>query len=90
MMVEKWIHFFAPETNQKIPITSMIWKQADEMSSTKLKVSSSEGKVLPFVFWDAELINMVDHLQKAAALYVIVQRTNKKSASILRRKGTAS
>lgn len=46
----------------------MIWKQADEMSSTKLKVSSSEGKVLPFVFWDAELINMVDHLQKAAAL----------------------
>ncbi|CAJ0966195.1 unnamed protein product, partial [Ranitomeya imitator] len=63
-MDETWIHHFDPETKQQ----SMTWKRADEPMPKKFKVSSSAGKVMASVFWDAEGIIMVDYLEKGATI----------------------
>lgn len=63
-MDETWIHHFDPETKQQ----SMTWKRSDEPTPKKFKVSSSAGKVMASVFWDAEGIIMVDYLQKGATI----------------------
>ncbi|XP_077156041.1 histone-lysine N-methyltransferase SETMAR-like [Ranitomeya variabilis] len=63
-MDETWIHHFDPETKQQ----SMTWKRANEPTPKKFKVSSSGGKVMASVFWDAEGIIMVDYLEKGATI----------------------
>ncbi|XP_046976424.1 histone-lysine N-methyltransferase SETMAR-like [Vanessa cardui] len=52
---------FDPETKQQ----SMTWKRASLPTPKKFKVSSSAGKVMVSVFWDAEGIIMVESLEKA-------------------------
>ncbi|CAK1591719.1 unnamed protein product [Parnassius mnemosyne] len=63
-MDETWIHHFEPETKQQ----SMIWKRASSPTPKKFKVSSSAGKVIASVFWDAQGIIMVEYLEKGATI----------------------
>nr|XP_032528131.1 uncharacterized protein LOC116778294 [Danaus plexippus plexippus] len=63
-MDETWIHHFDPETKQQ----SMTWKRASSPTPKKFKVSSSAGKVMASVFWDAEGIIMVEYLEKGATI----------------------
>lgn len=61
---ESWIHHFDPETKQQ----SMTWKRPSSPTPKKFKVSSSAGKVMASVFWDAEGVIMIDYLQKGATI----------------------
>lgn len=63
-MDETWIHHFDPETKQQ----SMTWKRASSPTPKKFKVSSSAGKVMASVFWDAKGIIMVEYLEKGATI----------------------
>lgn len=63
-MDETWIHHFDPETKQQ----SMTWKRASSPTPKKFKVSSSAGKVMASVFWDAQGIIMVEYLEKGATI----------------------
>ncbi|KAM3914022.1 histone-lysine N-methyltransferase SETMAR-like [Leptodactylus fuscus] len=63
-MDKTWIHHFDPETKQQ----SITWKRGNEPTLKKFKVSSSAGKVMVSVFWDAEGIIMVDYLEKGATI----------------------
>lgn len=63
-MDETWIHHFDPETKQQ----SMTWKRASSPTPKKFKVTSSAGKVMASVFWDAEGIIMVEYLEKGATI----------------------
>jgi len=58
-MDECWIHHFDPETKQQ----SMTWKRPSSPTPRKFKMSSSAGKVMASVFWDAEGIIMIDYLE---------------------------
>ncbi|XP_055911087.1 histone-lysine N-methyltransferase SETMAR-like [Eupeodes corollae] len=59
-MDEIWIHHFHVETNQQ----TMAWKRDSSPTAKKCKVSSSEGKVMASVFWDAEGVIMIEYLEK--------------------------
>lgn len=63
-MDETWVHHFDPETKQQ----SMTWKRASSPTPKKFKVSSSAGKVMASVFWDAKGIIMVEYLEKGATI----------------------
>lgn len=63
-MDETWVHHFDPETKKQ----SMSWKRASSPTPKKFKVSSSAGKVMASVFWDAEGIIMVEYLEKGATI----------------------
>jgi histone-lysine N-methyltransferase SETMAR len=61
---ESWIHHFDPETKQQ----SMTWKRPSSPTPKKFKVTSSAGKVMASVFWDAEGVIMIDYLEKGATI----------------------
>lgn len=63
-MDESWIHHFDPETKQQ----SMTWKRPSSPTPKKFKVTSSAGKVVASVFWDAEGIIKIEYLEKGATI----------------------
>ncbi|KAJ8714438.1 hypothetical protein PYW07_002663 [Mythimna separata] len=63
-MDKTWIHHFDPETKRE----SKTWKRASSPSLKKFIVSSSAGKVMASVLWDAEGIIIVEYLEKGATI----------------------
>ena len=63
-MDETWIHHFTLESNQQ----STEWTAAGESCSKRPKTQISAGKVLAFVFWDAQGIMFIDYLEKVRTI----------------------
>ena len=64
IMDETWIYHFTPESNWK----SAEWTEADESCPKQPKMQTSAGKVLASVFWDAQGILFIDHLEKVRTI----------------------
>ena len=63
-MDETWVHYYDPKTK----IQSMQWKRKGSPTTKKFKVLPSADKVLLSVFWDAQVVIMVDYLQRGATI----------------------
>jgi hypothetical protein len=59
---ESWVHHYEPESKR----VSMQWKHPISLSTEKLKVTPSAGKVMLTVFWDLQGV-MLAHFQKRAS-----------------------
>ena len=63
-MDETWINYFALESNQQ----SAEWTAACESCPKGPKMQTSAGKVLAFIFWDAQGILLIDYLEKGRTI----------------------
>ena len=63
-MDETWIHHFILESNQQ----SIEWTAAGESCPKRPKTLTSAGKVLAFIFWDAQGILFIDNLEKGRTI----------------------
>ena len=57
---ETWTHHFTQKSNRQ----SAGWTASSKSSPKQPKTQSSPGKVLAFVFWDAQGILFIDYLEK--------------------------
>jgi histone-lysine N-methyltransferase SETMAR len=63
-MDETWIHYYTPESKQQ----SEQWTEAGCSAPEKTRSVPSAGKVVASVFWDAEGILSIDHLEKGKTI----------------------
>jgi hypothetical protein len=63
-MDETWIHHYTPESKQQ----SKQWTEAGSSSPKKTRSVPSAGKVMEWVFWDAEGILFTDYLEKGKTI----------------------
>lgn len=61
---ETWAHHYTPESK----IQSKQWKHTSSPCPKKARVVPSAGKVMLTVFWDAEGVVFVDHLEKGKTI----------------------
>jgi hypothetical protein len=59
-----WIHHYTPESKQK----SKQWRKAGCSAPNKTRSIPSAGNVMASVFWDAEGILFIDHLEKGKTI----------------------
>jgi histone-lysine N-methyltransferase SETMAR len=63
-MDETWIHHYTPESKQQ----SKQWTETGCSAPKKTKSVPLAGKVMAWVFWDAEGILFIDYLEKGKTL----------------------
>jgi len=63
-MDETWIHHYTPKTKQQ----SKQWTEAGCSVPKKTRSVPSAGKVMAWVFWDAEGILFIDYLEKGKTI----------------------
>ena len=63
-MDETWIHFFTLESNQQL----VEWIAAGESHPKQPMMQTSAGKVLAFIFWDAQGILFINCLEKGRTI----------------------
>ena len=61
---DTWIHHYTPESNQQ----SAEWTARSENRPKRLKTQISAGKVLAFVFWEANGISFIKYLEKGRTI----------------------
>ena len=57
---EKWIHHFDPGSKMQ----SKQWKHPGSPSPKKFKRVYSAGKVVASIFWDSQVVIMIDYLEQ--------------------------
>jgi histone-lysine N-methyltransferase SETMAR len=61
---ETWVHHFEPETKRQ----SMEWHHPQSRRNKKFKTAPSAGKVMVTVFWDCDVVILVDVVPRGATI----------------------
>ena len=59
-----WVHSFDTKTKGQ----SIQWKHTDSRTSLKFKVAWSSKNVMASVFWDREVLVMIDYIEKGSTI----------------------
>jgi len=56
-MDETWLYHYDPETKEQ----TMEWRHSGSHLPKKFRMQKSAGKVLASIFWDQDVVNLIDY-----------------------------